>query len=338
MRFRISGFAVALSLTIMNSCTESTPSIETVYINDDVIDVYTFSSSKNYVIANSISFASNVVIESGVDIQLDPNVELSFMSDLHINGTAAKTVNLVSSTDGQTFNSITFRGDTLVASHVNISNAEVALLIRNAVCEIRNLVISDCDVGFWSDASRLYMEDSRIDGCNTGARFTDSDLNVDNIDIANCQLSLELSSNRGSIANSILSSSYNALYSINYDSTEIRRTLIDNNNVAIQYYYGYPVLLQNEIRDNRSAIQLRAYPRWAVSISENDFINNQDWNLFIEDSNWDHPHRLSVANNYWGSTNEQEIAAKIRDGIDMQGRSDTLDFVPFQTSAFGWLN
>jgi len=119
------------------------------------------------------------------------------------------------------------------------------------------------------------------------------------------------------------------LVGIRFNQTDmlIRNNLIADNQTGIRFHYGSPEIVDNILTDNQKGIFVTSFPR-DYQIYGNILMGSRRYHVVLGE---EVPDDVRMVNNYWGSGDLEEIAARMFDGrrIEYLGR---VLFEPFLTS------
>ncbi|MBI5788996.1 MAG: right-handed parallel beta-helix repeat-containing protein [Candidatus Schekmanbacteria bacterium] len=104
----------------------------------------------------------------------------------------------------------------------------------------------------------------------------------------------------------------------------IRHNLIQNNRIGLRFLQCDPVIEGNTIKDNLTGIFIRLGVKKPI-ITQNNIYQNENYNLKIGE---EQAADIACPNNYWGTTSQEIIEAKIYDKKD-SGYLGRVKYQPF---------
>ncbi len=313
-------------------CTESEDSIDIVHVDVERTTDLVVQVNELLEIAENTSFinGASLYLSAGSGIVFSNDVQLSIDGNLIATGSSSSAVG-ISSSNSIHQGGIRVNGDSLVLEHTRVSNLNMGVIAEGCFAILNGITVSGCESGLWLDDANGTVSDVSISACDFGLRISESSVVMSQLDVQSNNTGVSLDHNFSEINASYFSENIIAIRCIGMDSTLILDSDFLTNDKSVEFHYAYPVFRGNRCRGSRIDLYLLTYSRRNVHIEQNDFLSAEQYSVCIPHLEWDNSHAVDISGNYWGTTDEEEIATRIRDGFDDE-LCDTLVFAPIAIS------
>jgi hypothetical protein len=269
---------------------------------------------------------ASLILEGGSQLRFSSDVIINVQGSLVAGAGSTNAVSILSSSNEQ-LGGIRVSGDSLYLNHVEISGLLSGIVADTDQIEVLDSEVKNCVNGLWISGGSGVIENSVFVSNDVGLLAESGVWLLSEISASGNQVGLRLISSGGELANSIFQDNVHAIESEDSDTTNVRNNQFDRNEIGVFYYYGRPELELNDFRSNDKSVFLSAYPRHDVSIHRNNFLDENDFAIYIIPRDWYNPHEIDVSDNYWNTNDLSLIAERIFDGFD-HSPCDTLAYEP----------